>query len=606
MQFKQTGKRKSRSNSQEQVLQRTLLERRGTGLEEASAPDDSESHQAKRRSSARDNLDEEQKGSDEDNEDATPQVFWRASANAVEGTDLSEPTTFGDAVGGPDQVHWRKAICAELDSMKLRGVFRATKLPSGQHTIGTKWVFKIKRKADGSIEKYKARLVAKGFKQKYGIDYTETFSPVVKYVTLRMVVAITKYFGWTLDQLDVVTAFLYGEMKEKVFCAIPEGVEVDEDFDCFELVKAIYGLKQASRVWNETFHEFVCYIGFQVSDFDPCLYLKITSGECVLLLVYVDDVLVTGSSTELIVRTKSDLKARFEMTDSGKCAFVLGIELVDNDDGSVTMCQRRYVEDVLKRFGMSDCKAVTSPTDISSRLIPSTAATKIDAPFREAVGALMHLMTATRPDIAFAVSYVSRFMENPQVEHWMAVKRILRYLQGTKSHGICFKPDDKIDFCGYSDADWAGDHADRKSTSGYAFILMGAPVSWGSKKQSSVSLSTSEAEYIALSLAIQEGKWVHRLLCEILDAAEDKSGPELKIMEDNQSCIKMTKNPVNHGRAKHIDIKYHHIRDEVKRGDVKLEYCETTIMLADIMTKGLPGPRHKDLTAALGIHTCSH
>uniref|UniRef100_A0AAV1U4T5 Reverse transcriptase Ty1/copia-type domain-containing protein n=1 Tax=Peronospora matthiolae TaxID=2874970 RepID=A0AAV1U4T5_9STRA len=509
MQFKQTGKRKSRSNSQEQVLQRTLPERRGTGLEEASAPDDFESHQAKRRSSARDNLDEERKGSDEDNEDATPQVFWRASANAVEGTDLSEPTTFDDAVGGPDQ-----------------------------HTIGTKWVFRIKRKADGSIEKYKARLVAKGFKQTYGIDYTEKFSPVVKYVTLRMVVAITKYFDWTLDQLDVVTAFLYGKMKEKVFCAIPEEIEVDEDFDCFELVKAIYGLKQASRVWNETFYEFVCSIEFQVSDFDPCLYLKITSGECVLSLVYVDDVLVTGSSTELIKRTKSDFKARFEMTDSGKCAFVLGIELVDNDNGSVTMCQRRYVEDVLKRFGMSDCKAVTSPIDISSRLISSIAATKIDAPFREAVGALMHLMTATRPEIAFDVSYVSCFMENPQVEHWMAVKRILRYLQGTKSHGICFKSDDKIDFCGYSDADWAGDHADHKSTSGYAFILMGAPVSWGSKKQSSVSLSTSEAEYIALSLAIQEGKWVHRLLCDILDAAEDKSGHELKIMEDNQSCIK--------------------------------------------------------------------
>ncbi|CAI5730422.1 unnamed protein product [Peronospora destructor] len=197
-------------------------------------------------------------------------------------------------------------------------------------------------------------------------------------------------------------------------------------------------------------------------------------------------------------------------------------------------------------------------------------------------------------------------MENPQVEHWMAVKRILRYLQGTKSHGICFQPGDTLDFCGYSDADWAGDHADRKSTSGYAFILMGASVSWGSKKQSSVSLSTSEAEYIALSLTIQEGKWVHRLLCEMLAAAMDTSECELKIMEDNQSCIKMTKNPVNHGRAKHIDIKYHHIRDEVKRGQVKVEYCETSIMLADIMTKGLPGPRHKDLTTVLGILACSH
>uniref|UniRef100_H3H922 Uncharacterized protein n=1 Tax=Phytophthora ramorum TaxID=164328 RepID=H3H922_PHYRM len=327
------------------------------------------------------------------------------------------------------------------------------------------------------------------------------------------------------------------------------------------LLIAIYGLKQASRVWNETFDEFMCSIGFQVSAFDPCLYIKVVDGHCVLVLVYVDDVLITGSSPELIARTKTDLKTRFEMTDSGKCAFVLGIELVDGPDGSVTMCQRRYVDDILKRFAMDECKAVVSPVDMSTRLVPSDAATKVNAPFREAVGALMHLMTATRPDIAYAVGYVSRFMENPQEEHWVAVKRIFRYLQGTKTHGICFKPGDKIDFRGYSDADWAGDLADRKSTSGYTFMLMSAPVSWGSKKQSSVSLSTSEAEYIALSLAIQEGKWIHRLLCEIL-AAANETGPELMIREDNQSCIKMTKNPVNHGRAKHIDIKYHHIRDE--------------------------------------------
>ena len=278
---------------------------------------------------------------------------------------------------------------------------------------------------------------------------------------------------------------------------------------------------------------------------------------------------------------------------------------MDEPDGGVTMCQRRFIDDILKRFGMNDCKAVMCPTDISSRLVPSDAATKVDAPFREAVGALMHLMTATRPDIAYAVGYVSRFMENPQQEHWIAVKRIFRYRQGTKEHGIRYQPNDEINFGGYSDADWAGDHLDRKSTSGYAFVLLGGPISWGSKKQSSVSLSTSEAEYIALSLAIQEGKWIHRLLCEILKAANE-SGPELVILEDNQSCIKMTKNPVNHGRAKHIDIKYHHIRDEVKRGEVKLEYCETSAMLADIMTKGLSGLRHKGMTAALGTHASSH
>ena len=594
--FQQTGKRKDRASNEDEAASTPRTIRSRPGLEEASAPDGHPSHRF---------YEDEEMKSEHQHDSSTSSAFWHASANAVEAAaDFSEPSTYEDAVSGPDQVHWRKAICAELDSMKLRGVFRAAKLPTGQSAIGTKWVFKIKRKADGSIEKYKARLVAKGFRQKYGIDYTETFSPVVKYATLRIVVAITKHFGWPLDQLDVVTAFLYGVMKEKVFCAIPEGVKMDGDFDCFELVKAIYGLKQASRVWNETFDEFIRSIGFHASGFDPCLYIMTTEGHCVLVLVYVDDVLVTGSSLELIARTKNDLKTRFEMTDSGKCAFVLGIELLDNADGSVTLCQRRYVDDVLKRFGMDECKAVSSPVDVSSRLISSSATTKVDAPFREAVGALMHLTTATRPDIAYAVSYVSRFMEHPQEEHWIAVKRIFRYLQGTKTHGICYKPSAKIDFRGYSDADWAGDLADRKSTSGYVFMLLGAPVSWGSKKQPSVSLSTSEAEYIALSLAIQEGKWIHRLLCEIM-AATNEEGPELMIREDNQSCIKMTKNPVNHGRAKHIDIKYHHIRDEVKRGEVKLEYCETTLMLADIMTKGLHGPRHKDLTMALGIHACS-
>uniref|UniRef100_A0AAV1UT40 Integrase catalytic domain-containing protein n=1 Tax=Peronospora matthiolae TaxID=2874970 RepID=A0AAV1UT40_9STRA len=588
MEYKQTGKRKNRLNDEDTAAPRPRAVRQRPGLEESSAPENNSSHQEE---------DEETK----DSGDSTPPVFWRASANAVEAAvDLSEPSTFEAAVSGPDQVHWRKAIHAELESMRLRGVFRAAKLPNGQRAIGTKWVFKIKRKADGSIKKYKARLVAKGFRQKYGIDYTETFSPVVKYVTLRMVIAISKHFGWPIDQLDVVTAFLYGVMKEQVFCVIPEGVNLDSTFDCLVLVKSIYGLKKASRVWNETFDEYVCSIGFQVSDFDPCLYIKTSDGHCVFILVYVDDVLMTGSSLELIAQTKNDLKTRFEMTDSGKCAFALGIELLGGEDGSVTLCQRRYVDDILKRFGMDDCKAVSSPVDMSSRLISSNAATKVDAPFRKAVGALMHLTTATRPDIAFSVGYVSRFMENPQEEHWVAVKRIFRYLQGTKTHGICYKPSARIYFRGYSDADWAGDLTDRKSTSGYTFMLLGAPVSWGSKKQPSVSLSTTEAEYIALSLAIQEGKWIHRLLCEIVMAANEE-GPELIIHEDNRSCIKMTKNPVNHGRAKHIDIKYHHIRDEVKRGEVKLKYCETAVMLADIMTKGLHGPRHKEMTTALGI-----
>uniref|UniRef100_A0AAV1TJ73 Integrase catalytic domain-containing protein n=1 Tax=Peronospora matthiolae TaxID=2874970 RepID=A0AAV1TJ73_9STRA len=443
--YKQTGKRKGEARP---GMSRSARPR--TGLEQASAPEHVSNRHQIRQSSAPETMSDDEEDASVYNQDdaSTPPTFWRASANAVEATDLAEPVTFQDAINGPDQAHWRNAVKAELKSMHLRGVFRAAKLPRGQGAIGTKWVFKIKRKADGSVEKYKARLVAKGFKQKYDIDYTETFSPVVKYVTLRMVIAITKYFDWPLDQVDVVTAFLYGVMKEKVYCVIPEDFEMDGDFDCLELVKAIYGLKKASRVWNETFDEFVCFIGFEVSAFDPCLYIKVVDGHCVLVLVYVDDVLVTGSSLELIAQTKADLKTRFEMTDSGKCTFVLGIEQVDEPYGSVTMCQRRYFNDILKRFGMDECKATASPVDLSTRLVASSEAAKIDVPFREAVGALMHLTTATRPDIAYAVGYVSRFMENPQQEYWTAVKRIFRYLQGTKSHGLRFQPSDKIDFRG--------------------------------------------------------------------------------------------------------------------------------------------------------------
>ncbi|CAH0473815.1 unnamed protein product [Peronospora belbahrii] len=279
VQYQQTGKRKDRSSDANSKDAYSRPAHHGASLEEASAPDRAFRRQVKSRPGmhAGPDLSEEEEKDNHDDEDSvsTPPMFWRASVNAVEVSDLSEPTTFQDAVNGPDKAHWREAINAELKSMQLCGVFRAAVLPKGQQAIGTKWVFKIKQKADASIEKYKARLVAKGFKQKYGIDYTETFSPVVKYVTLRMVVAITKYFGWPLDQLDVVTAFLYGVMKETVYCAVPEGVELDGDFNCLELVKAIYGLKQASRVWNETFDEFVCSIDFQVSAYDPCLYIKI-------------------------------------------------------------------------------------------------------------------------------------------------------------------------------------------------------------------------------------------------------------------------------------------------------------------------------------------
>jgi hypothetical protein len=303
---------------------------------------------------------------------------------------------------------------------------------------------------------------------------------------------------------------------------------------------------------------------------------------------------------------KKQLQNRFEMKDLGDCKFVLGIELVENSN-AVVLSQKRYICDVLKRFQMENCNAVSTPMDcglvLSEDNCPKTdeeIREMKNIPYRQAIGSLIHLAIASRPDIAFAVGMVSRFMHNPGKLHWSAVKRIFRYLQGTKNYGIGFEKCKVAEFKCYSDADWAGDKDDRKSTSGYLFLLAGGPISWGSKKQNSVALSTSEAEYIALSLAIQEGKWIQGLINELFAEIMEKKF-DLVVFEDNQSCIKMTKNPVNHGRAKHIDIKYHFIRDEIKKNSVFVEYAETKVMLADILTKALPGPRHAELCEKFGL-----
>ncbi|CEG46822.1 integrase [Plasmopara halstedii] len=389
------GKRKKISYTGNTSQYITTGRRNQVGLEEAGAPEDFSERRAKRRSV-------ERMASNHTSENKTaPPVFWRASANLIEVDDLSDTTTYQDAVNGSDQIHWRKAICAELDSMKLRGIFRAAKLPTGHQAI--------------ELSTHRRKMLQTAIWLQLHRDFCACSQ--VCYATNGDQLIKTLWLAAGSD--GCCYGLLYEVMKEVVYCIIPEGVKINGYFDCLELVNAIYGLKQASRVWNKTFDTFLYSIGFQVSAFDLCLYIKCANEQCVFLL-YVDDVLVTDSSLELIALTKNELKARSKMTDCGQCEFLLGIEVVDNVDGSVTLCQRRYIGDILKRFGMMDCKAVVGPMNLNTQLTSSSATTNIEAPFRETVGTLMHLITATRSDIA--------------------LKRISRYLQGTKSFDIYFNP----------------------------------------------------------------------------------------------------------------------------------------------------------------------
>jgi len=280
-------------------------------------------------------------------------------------------------------------------------------------------------------------------------------------------------------------SLLYGDLDEEIYMSLPESDEDYGNFDCLRLKKAIYGLKQASQQWNFKFGTEVRSMGFMVSNHDPCLYLKNEKERTVMIMLYVDDVIITGNCVNLQNEVRKQLAARFEMTDLGECKFVLGIEIMRPKNwNGVILCQRRYVQDILEKFGMTDCKYVKSPVDMSTKLSGEhSPKEKVEIeemqsiPYRQAVGALMYLMVASRPDIAYAVGMVSRFMENPGKLHWIAVKRIFKYLKGTTDFGLRYSHGSTLNLEAYCDADWAGDVNDRKSTSGYLFKLAGGPIS---------------------------------------------------------------------------------------------------------------------------------
>lgn len=512
---------------------------------------------------------------------------------------LVEPTTVSEALNGPDADQWHKAMQQEMDSLHKHDVWNLTELPEGRKAIGSKWVFRVKYNADGSMERLKARLVAQGYSQRYGVDYDETFSPVVRFESLRTVAAMSVKQGLKLHQMDVTTAFLNGDLEEEVYIKQPEGFAVKgkEHLVC-KLNKSLYGLKQSPRCWNYTLDEHLKTMGLVQTPSDPCIYVSEKDADPLIVAVYVDDIVLAGPSDEKITEVKQNISERFEVKDMGELKYFLGIQVIQ-EDGKVWIGQPTYTENILKKFGMEDCKPVSTPVDANSKLTNADAdnVPHNQSDYQSAVGSLLYLSSATRPDIAFAVSNVARYCSNPTSEHWTAVKRILRYLKGTVNYGVFFTNEMESECVGFSDADWAGDVNDRKSTSGYLFQMCGGAISWRSKKQPCVALSTAEAEYIALSSAVQEALWIKQLL---LDMKEDTKTP-ITMYEDNQAAINMTKNPNYHGRAKHVDIKYHFIRDQVDKNTVNITYCPTNDMIADILTKGLHKGQFVKLRKLAGV-----
>lgn len=505
-----------------------------------------------------------------------------------------EPWEFEDAI---QEKVWMEACEEEIASIIKNRTWELVDLPTGAKAIGLKWIFKIKRNSDGSINRYKSRLVAKGYIQRHGIDFEEVFAPVARVETVRFIIALAASNRWEVHHLDVKTAFLHGDLKEDVYVAQPEGFIVKgSEGKVYKLKKALYGLRQAPRAWNEKLNKEFEKLKFVKCSKEPSLYYRRVKGSLLLVAVYVDDLLITGSDINLIMKFKTEMSSIFEMSDLGLLTYYLGIE-VEQHAGGITLRQERYTKKILEQTGMGDCNAVHSPMEAGLVLSKAEGEQSVDEKeFRRNIGCLRYLLH-TRPDLAYSVGLLSRYMHDPKISHANALKVILRYLKGTTSYGLTFAAGSKMELVGYSDSSHNIDEDDGRSTTGHIFYLNNCPITWCSQKQETVALSSCEAEFMAATEAAKQAIWLQELHEEIMET----SSKTVTIYIDNKSAIALTKNPVFHGRSKHIHKRYHFIRECVENEQIEVQNVPGTEQKADILTKALGRHKFKEMRELVGV-----
>jgi len=508
-------------------------------------------------------------------------------------TSQTEPKNVKEAL---QDESWVSAMQEELEQFVRNNVWILVPRPEGTNVIGTKWIFKNKTDEFGTIIRNKARLVAQGYTQVEGIDFDETFAPVARLESIRLLLAIACVLGFKLHQMDVKSAFLNGFLNEEAYVEQPKGFE-DPHFPnhVYKLKKALYGLKQAPRAWYERLTSFLVEKGYKRGGVDKTLFIKHFKTGMIIAQIYVDDIVFGSTSQGKVDEFVSQMTKEFEMSMVGELSYFLGLQVKQLKEG-IFITQAKYAKNLVKRFGLEGSKHMTTPMGTNIKLTKDEEGVSVDPTlYRSMIGSLLYL-TASRPDICFSVGVCARYQANPKETHLAAVKRIIRYISGTADYGIWYTKDSNPNLAGYSDADWAGNADDRKSTTGGCFYMGSNLVSWYSKKQNSISLSTAEAEYIAAGSCCTQLLWMKQML--------EDYGVEQEVLTvycDNTSAINISKNPVQHSRTKHIDIRYHFIRDLVDSKQVVLEYVATENQLADIFTKALDSARFVYLRKALGI-----
>ena len=515
------------------------------------------------------------------------------------------PRNYREAMSS-DSERWMAAMRTEMDTLKAKHTWNLVKPPPDANIMGSMWIYDIKWDGEGNRIKDKARLVGKGYTQQLGVDYNETWAAVTQLESIRMTAAVAAKFNLKLWRLDFVGAYLNSLTKEDIYMKQPEGfVEPGMEDHVCKLVHTIYGTMQGGHDWYKTLSKTYDDLGYTTSRADPCVRFKKQDGNYTLTDTYTDDTFGASNNDEEIKKRKAEIGSVWDVKDVGETEYFLGMRVQQNLElGTVRLTQRPYWEHVINRFKLESVTPRNTPLPtgiiLNSNMSPKTDSEKkeiSDKPYRSILGSVMWGQLATRPDLSFAVSLLARFQANPGIQHWTALMHVMGYIKNTNDFGLTYSRDFDLSPTAFADADYGGCKDTRRSTSGYIFIMAGGAVSWSSKRQATVALSTVEAEYVAMSRCAQQMIWMQSWLDEV---AISHTLPGL-IKGDNRGAIALTKNTKDHGKVKHIDIRHHYIRELLESGAITVEQVSSSDNLADLFTKSLPRDHHHRLLNALNI-----
>jgi hypothetical protein len=528
----------------------------------------------------------------------TPDDDWEAAPSI----DDSTPATFWEAMKLPDAAQWLEACKAEWSTLMSMSCFQLVQEPPPKDAMTTRWLFKRKRLPDGQL-KYKARLVLLGHRQREGIDYTETYAPTVNADSMRLVLALANEQYMVVHHADATSAYIHADLDIPQHVKAPTGIECDGLWHLIA-IRGIYGTHQGAMLWFRHGSSVIISIGFQPTLSDPCVFTRMTNTGLQIITLYVDDFLVCANTTEEVKDIIAQLQVYLVLNDLGPVKSILGMEVKqDRAQGTTAITQAKYIQDMAKKFGLQDAYPVDTPiptgTDLSSK---DTAPLSETVKYQSIVGSLLYCACMTRPDIAHAVSQLSRYVKCPRQLHMNMAKRVIKYLLGTSNVGLFYSAgttaQDQLT-C-FTDSSWCDDVETGCSSCGYVWMLGGAPISWKSKLQKLVTLSTTEAEYVAACIAAQQGCHLVNLLSEV---QHDQVPAPLMLM-DNQSAIHVAKNTGSMQRTKHMALRFHFLRDLVSLQQLTLKYCPTGRMAADIMTKHVPATILKTALEIMGMGGC--